>query len=94
MEYMLMFCESQEDFARRETPQAQARFGNWLAYIGAMREAGVMRSGNGLQGPMTGTSLGAGCCIDKARAAYARAGGLTAQPAARAYLEAAARRLG
>jgi len=38
--------------------------------------------------------LGAGGRVDEARAAYARAGGLTAQPAVRAYLEAAARRLG
>ncbi|SFM52825.1 RNA polymerase sigma factor [Variovorax sp. OV329] len=37
--------------------------------------------------------LGACGRIDEARSAYARAGGLTAQPAVRAYLEAAARRL-
>ena len=57
MEYLMMFYESPEDFARRDGPQAQAQFGSWLAYIGAMKEAGVMRAGNGLQGPMTGTSL-------------------------------------
>ena len=57
MEYLMMFYETQEDFARRESPQAQAQFSSWLAYLGAMKEAGVMRGGNGLQTPMTGTSL-------------------------------------
>jgi len=57
MQYLMMFYETQEDFARRESPQAQTQFGSWLAYLGAMQEAGVMRGGNGLQGPMTGTSL-------------------------------------
>jgi len=57
MEYLMMFYESQEDFARRDGPQAQAQFASWLAYIGAMREAGVMKAGNGLQPPVSGTSL-------------------------------------
>ncbi|MFC5607953.1 YciI family protein [Variovorax soli] len=57
MEYMVMFYETQEDFARRNGPQAQAQFASWVAYINAMQQAGVMRAGNGLQGPMTGTTL-------------------------------------
>lgn len=57
MEYLMMFYETQEDFARRESPQAQAQFGSWLAYLGAMREAGVMKGGNGLQAPLSATSL-------------------------------------
>lgn len=57
MEYLMMFYETQEDFAHRESPQAQAQFGSWLAYLGAMREAGVMKGGNGLQAPLSATSL-------------------------------------
>lgn len=58
MEYLMMFYETQEDFARRESPQAKAQFASWQAYIDAMNEAGVISSpGKGLQGPMTATSL-------------------------------------
>jgi len=57
MEYLMMFYETQQDFARREGPQAQEQFGSWLAYLGAMQEAGVMRGGNGLQPPLAATSL-------------------------------------
>jgi len=57
MEYLMMFYETQEDFARRGAAQAQAHLGGWMAYIGAMQEAGVMRGGNGLQAPMAGTAL-------------------------------------
>jgi len=57
MEYMLMFYESPADFAQRNGPEAQAFFGGWMAYIDTIDKAGIRISGNGLQEPMTGTSL-------------------------------------
>ena len=58
MEYMLMYYETAEDAAQRDDPaRAEAYWGAWTAYIGAMAQAGVMTSGNGLQPPLTGTTV-------------------------------------
>lgn len=58
MEYMLIYNESADDFAKREDPaQAGAYWGAWNAYIGALSAAGVVVSGNGLQPPHTATRL-------------------------------------
>lgn len=58
MEYMLIYNESADDFAKREDPaQAGAYWGAWHAYIGALNAAGVVVSGNGLQPPHTATHL-------------------------------------
>lgn len=58
MEYLMMFYESPDDFAQRESAYAKGtRISGWMAYIDALREAGVMLGGNGLQSPATGTSV-------------------------------------
>jgi len=56
MQYLMMFYETPTDFAQRAS-DTQAHVGSWMAYIGAMHEAGVSVGGHGLQPPMTGTSL-------------------------------------
>lgn len=63
MEYMLIFREDQSNFGNRRHaggPEAEwdrdpARWDAWMAYIGALRGSGVVRSGNGLQPPHTAT---------------------------------------
>ncbi len=57
MEYMMMFYETPADFAQRESAEGKAHVGGWMAYMGAMYEAGITVGGNGLQPPVTGTSL-------------------------------------
>jgi len=56
MHYMLIFNETARDFALRADPvQGAGHMGAWGAYIGAMVQAGVFVSGNGLMPPETGT---------------------------------------
>jgi hypothetical protein len=58
MQYMLIFREEDSHFAEREDPQkAEAYWGAWNAYIGAMAQAGVIVSGNGLMPPHTATTV-------------------------------------
>lgn len=57
MQYTLLFFETAPEQGRRNTPEAPAYWGAWNAYMGAMSAAGVMRSGNGLLGPDTATTL-------------------------------------
>ncbi|MCB1613363.1 MAG: YciI family protein [Lysobacterales bacterium] len=58
MQFMLIFQEPAETFAQRHHPEhSQAYWGAWNAYIGAMSQAGIVVSGNGLQPPHTGTQV-------------------------------------
>src|SRR5438045_2094064 len=58
MHYMLIFNETPENFAMRETSsEANAYWGAWNAYVGAIRNSGLMVSGNGLQAPHTATTV-------------------------------------
>jgi len=58
MEYMLVFNETPAKLAERNDPtKAGPYWGAWSAYIGALKEAGIMTSGNGLQSPETGTTI-------------------------------------
>lgn len=58
MQYMLMYQETAADFAKRADPQQAAVYwGAWNAYIGAMGQAGIIVSGNGLQPPHASTSV-------------------------------------
>lgn len=58
MQYVLLFNETPEEQAKAEDPVAAGPYwGGWNAYIGAMVQAGVMLSGNGLQLPHTATTL-------------------------------------
>lgn len=58
MHYMLMLNETEAEFAKRQDPtQADAYWGGWNAFIGAMAQAGVIVKGDGLQGPQTATTV-------------------------------------
>ena len=58
MQFMLMFSETAADLAQREDAHAApAYWGAWNAYIGALGQAGVIVSGNGLQPPHTATRV-------------------------------------
>ena len=58
MTYMLMFYENKETFDTRNLPEkSNAYWGAWMSYIGAIRESGLMVSGNGLQPPSTASTL-------------------------------------
>ncbi|MDM0012975.1 YciI family protein [Variovorax sp. J22P168] len=57
MQYMLMFYQPQSEFDQREDAAAQATRAAWMAYVGAIRQAGIVQAGHGLHPPMTGTTL-------------------------------------
>ncbi len=58
MQYMLILNETPEEFAKRNHPEhAQAYWGAWNAFIGAMGAAGVIVKGDGLLGPETATTV-------------------------------------
>lgn len=58
MQYMLMFYEAAEDFAKRTDPnQAEAYWGGWNAFIGAMAQSGIVVNGDGLLPPETATTV-------------------------------------
>lgn len=58
MEYMIVFHETAADIAERENPaKAPAYWGAWNSYVQAIQQAGIVKSGNGLQGPHTATSV-------------------------------------
>lgn len=58
MQYMLMFYNTLENQTPPTDPvKMQAYFGAWGAYMGAMKSAGVMLNGDGLQAPSTATTL-------------------------------------
>ena len=58
MQYMIIFSETEAEFAQRTDPQLSgAYWGAWGAYIGALQASGIVLSGNGLQPPHTATSV-------------------------------------
>ena len=58
MQYMLMFYESADNFAVRSQPAASADYyAGWMAYIGALRQSGIVLNGDGLQAPSTATTV-------------------------------------
>jgi hypothetical protein len=58
MHYMLILGELPENFAARKDPARSADYWNaWGAYVAAVHQSGVFVSGNGLEGPETGTLL-------------------------------------
>lgn len=58
MHYMLLFNETPAEGGKRNDPaQAEAYWGGWTAYIGAIAQSGAMVSGNGLQPPDVSTTL-------------------------------------
>jgi hypothetical protein len=58
MQFMLLLNETPAEFAKRQHPEhAGAYWGGWAAFIGAMRQAGVIVKGDGLQGPDVATTV-------------------------------------
>lgn len=58
MQYILLFNEPPSERAKGHQPEsAQAYWGGWSAYMAAMRQAGVIVNGDGLQGPETATTV-------------------------------------
>lgn len=58
MHYMLHFYENPEERGKKnDAAQAEAYWGGWNAYIGALAQSGAMVSGNVLQPPDTATTL-------------------------------------
>ena len=58
MQYMLIFTEPTEVFAKREDPaEAPAYWGAWTAYMGSIAQAGIMVNGDGLHPPHTATTV-------------------------------------
>lgn len=58
MQFMLILNETDEDFAKRTDPEQSGDYwGGWSAFLAAMKEAGIIVNGDGLQGPHTATRL-------------------------------------
>lgn len=58
VQYMLILNESPAELAKRKHPEAaQAYWGGWNAFIGAMAQAGIIVKGDGLQGPEVATTV-------------------------------------
>lgn len=58
MDYMLLFYEPKTDFdVRKDEAASQAHWAGWMAYVGAIQGAGIMKSGEGLQDAATATTL-------------------------------------
>jgi len=58
MHYMLLYNETTEELAKRADPAAaEAYWGGWTAYMGAIAQSGAMVSGNGLQPPEASTTI-------------------------------------
>ena len=57
MQYMLIACETADEVARRDGPDAAAYWGAWTAYSQAIAQSGVLLSGNALKPPNTATTV-------------------------------------
>ena len=58
MQFSLLFYQSPSDFAARTDPKKREEFwGSFLPYMKALKDAGVVVAGAGLQPPETATTL-------------------------------------
>ena len=57
MQYMLMFYVTPDDLAKYADERAEAHMAGWMAYVSAIYESGVAKSGEGLLPPSTATTL-------------------------------------
>jgi len=58
MQYMLIFMEPESEFSKRNDPKlAPEYWAAWGQYVDAIKGAGVVVNGDGLQPPHTGTTL-------------------------------------
>ncbi|WP_425326681.1 YciI family protein [Pseudacidovorax intermedius] len=54
---MLIFMISEDDRAAAADHRAERYHGAWMAYVGAVHQAGISRAGHGLQPPETATTV-------------------------------------
>lgn len=58
MQYMMMFYETEAEMAKRDSAtEADAYWGAWNAYIGALYAAGIVLKGEGLLPPAAATTV-------------------------------------
>ncbi|MFO1036707.1 MAG: YciI family protein [Geminicoccaceae bacterium] len=57
MQYMIAIYETEAEFARRESEEAPAYWGAWTHYAAALRDAGILVGGEGLQPPHAATTV-------------------------------------
>jgi hypothetical protein len=57
MKYMLVFVETAEDLAKRDSAEAPAYWESWSAYVQAVEQAGIVVSGAGLMPPAMATTV-------------------------------------
>jgi hypothetical protein len=58
MEYMMAIHEGPDAWAARNDPsRREAYWASWMAYIQAIRQSGIVKSGNGLEPPETSTTV-------------------------------------
>jgi hypothetical protein len=57
MKFTLLYLEAPAEAARRDGPEAPAYWGAWTAYIGALRDAGIVAGGEGLMPAATAATL-------------------------------------
>ena len=58
MEYMMVIHEGPDAWTARKDPaRREAYWASWGAYVQAIRQSGIVRSGNGLEPPETGTTV-------------------------------------
>ncbi|MBI3524722.1 MAG: YciI family protein [Betaproteobacteria bacterium] len=57
MQYMMLICETEDDFKARTNEKKEMFWAAWRAYHEAMVGAGVYITGSALQAPSTGTTV-------------------------------------
>ncbi len=57
MQYLLMTYETPENFANREGEAAEAYMAEWMSYVDAIHQSGIIVSSGGLQPPDTATTV-------------------------------------
>jgi hypothetical protein len=57
MQYMIMAYENESAFASRTGDAKEKYWGAWAAYTKLLLDAGIMKSGHGLQPPAAGTTV-------------------------------------
>jgi len=57
MTYAMMFYETPEAMAERNSEKAPAYWAAWTSYIDSMGKAGVMKGGQGLETPQMATTV-------------------------------------
>ncbi len=57
MQYALLYYQTPDDIAKYGDERAESHRAAWMAYVGAIYQAGIVKGGEGLQLPATATTL-------------------------------------